>query len=210
MGTTQDSEITRQKLLHAAGELFAKKGFSSVTVREIVTVAQTHLSAMNYHFKSKDILYKEVLIFACKSSAITQEEQKYLEKRPPKEALYILIKEALDAYESKEMKWKITLIANETRQPSIFFKEIAQQYLQPDIHFIGTLIALVTSQKNTAPSVQFAAISLVGLIETFGLDTTFLEVIAPEFDTIKKKNVWYAQNILNMILQSRNPTTFGL
>lgn len=202
MGTAQDSELTRKKLLYAAGELFAEKGFSSVTVREIVAKAQTHLSAMNYHFKSKEVLYKEVLILACSSNAISQEDQNFLKKFPPKEALFILIKEALHTYESTDAKWKTTLIALETRQPGTFFKEIAKQYLQPDIDFIATLIASETSQGHTTPSVQFAAIALVGLIETFGLHTTFIEVIAPELHSIKNKQLLYAQHILQMTLFS--------
>jgi AcrR family transcriptional regulator len=52
---------TRQSLLIAAGELFAEKGLEGTSVREIVGKAGATLSAVNYHFGSKQQLYLEAI-----------------------------------------------------------------------------------------------------------------------------------------------------
>lgn len=203
MGTTQDSEITRKKLLEAAGELFAEKGFFAVTVREIVAKAETHLSAMNYHFKSKDALYKEVLTLACKESAISHDERNYLSKFAPEEALLILIQEAIKAYRSDyDTRWKTALIAHEISQPSSYFNEVAEQFLKPDLMYIVDLIASASGQESDNPSVHFAAVSLIGLIETFGLHTTYINAVTPNLDKTYAKRKRLSQAILGMILQA--------
>jgi AcrR family transcriptional regulator len=52
---------TRRRILDAAGEVFAEKGFRDATVREIVARAEANLAAVNYHFRDKEGLYAEVL-----------------------------------------------------------------------------------------------------------------------------------------------------
>ena len=48
---------TREKLLKTAAKLFAQKGYTGTTVRQIVQRADANLSAVRYHFGDKDGLY---------------------------------------------------------------------------------------------------------------------------------------------------------
>ena len=52
---------TRERLLEAAGEVFAQKGFREATIREICARAGANIAAINYHFGGKERLYAEVL-----------------------------------------------------------------------------------------------------------------------------------------------------
>lgn len=54
------SSATRRRLLDAAGERFAARGFRGATLREIAERAGANLAAANYHFGSKEGLYLEV------------------------------------------------------------------------------------------------------------------------------------------------------
>lgn len=198
---THNSKATRKKLIEAAGELFAHKGFAAVTVREIVAKAQTHLSAMNYHFNSKEALYKTVLEVACSESAISSDERDYLLEVAPDKALLILIKAAVKAYRCDEgIQWKTTLIAREVRQPGIYFDEISKQYLKPDVDFISALIAAAMGEQKVSHATRFATISLIGLIETFGLHTTFIEAVAPGLIDSYDKDHALSHAILTMVL----------
>ena len=52
---------TKNKILDAAEELFAIKGFNGTSLREITSQAEVNLAAVNYHFGSKKELIKAVM-----------------------------------------------------------------------------------------------------------------------------------------------------
>jgi AcrR family transcriptional regulator len=52
---------TRRRLLAAASELFAERGFHGTKARDIAARAGVNLAAGNYHYGSKKALYLEVL-----------------------------------------------------------------------------------------------------------------------------------------------------
>ncbi|GBD97569.1 putative HTH-type transcriptional regulator YttP [bacterium BMS3Abin06] len=60
-GTIKNTKSTREKLLDAAEALFLKKGYEKVNVRELTEVAGVNIASVNYHFKGKRKLYREVL-----------------------------------------------------------------------------------------------------------------------------------------------------
>src|SRR5271165_2202312 len=55
------NDLTKARLLEAAGEEFANKGFELARVRTICERAGANLAAVNYHFGDKEALYVEVL-----------------------------------------------------------------------------------------------------------------------------------------------------
>src|SRR5262245_32445796 len=58
---TRPSEFTRERILKAAVRLFAERGYEATSVRTLATKAHVNQAAINYHFKTKDGLYREVL-----------------------------------------------------------------------------------------------------------------------------------------------------
>jgi AcrR family transcriptional regulator len=50
-----------RRLIEAAGDVFAEKGYEGTTVRDIVARAGTNLNSVNYHFGSKEELYVAVM-----------------------------------------------------------------------------------------------------------------------------------------------------
>src|SRR5512137_622669 len=52
---------TRGRLLETAVTVFAEHGFAAATIRMIAGRARVNVAAVNYHFGSKDGLYREVL-----------------------------------------------------------------------------------------------------------------------------------------------------
>lgn len=51
---------TRQRILGAAEELFAERGFAGASLRQVTAAANVNLAAVNYHFGSKENLIEEV------------------------------------------------------------------------------------------------------------------------------------------------------
>ncbi len=57
-------DATKVRLLEAAGEEFAAKGFEGATVRDICERAGANQAAINYHFGSKEHLYEQTVLHA--------------------------------------------------------------------------------------------------------------------------------------------------
>jgi len=53
---------SKRKLLDAAEQLFADKGFEAVSVRDITQLAKTNVAAVNYHFGSREALLGLVMM----------------------------------------------------------------------------------------------------------------------------------------------------
>lgn len=51
---------TKERILSAAERLFAERGFSDTSLREVTSRADVNLAAVNYHFGSKSNLVNEV------------------------------------------------------------------------------------------------------------------------------------------------------
>jgi AcrR family transcriptional regulator len=59
----RDSTATKERLLREAERLFARRGLYQVTVREITEAAeQRNVSALNYHFGSREGLLDAILV----------------------------------------------------------------------------------------------------------------------------------------------------
>lgn len=56
-----DGDLTKSKILEAAGRLIAQLGWAKTSNKEIVKLAEVDLAAINYHFGGRDGLYQAVL-----------------------------------------------------------------------------------------------------------------------------------------------------
>src|SRR5262245_57738178 len=58
---TRASKATREKIIKAASRAVARNGYDGASIRTIVAAADVNQAAINYHFGSKDGLYRAVL-----------------------------------------------------------------------------------------------------------------------------------------------------
>ncbi|HBH06160.1 MAG TPA: hypothetical protein DDX92_06130 [Flavobacteriales bacterium] len=54
------SEITKDKILNSAAEIFLKEGFSGATMRQVSDAAGVNKGLLHYYFKTKENLFVEV------------------------------------------------------------------------------------------------------------------------------------------------------
>ena len=71
-----DGDATRDRIFLAAERLFAERGFTAVSVRDITADAGVNLAAINYHFGSKDALLFD--IFRARSVEINRKRARLL------------------------------------------------------------------------------------------------------------------------------------
>ncbi|MFZ4700121.1 MAG: CerR family C-terminal domain-containing protein [Candidatus Methylumidiphilus sp.] len=72
MSDSPCNDPSRDRLLLAAVEIFAERGFRDATVREICAKAEVNAASVNYYFGGKEKLYAEALAFA-----LCQANQRY-------------------------------------------------------------------------------------------------------------------------------------
>ena len=208
MGTPKDSEKTRAKIIEAAGRLFAKRGLNGVTVRDIVKDADTHLSALNYHFRTKEALYREVLLEACRANSISAQERRQLLRLAPKRALLVLIKEALREYgEQSASNCQIVLINRECREPSPAFADVVREYLAPQCDFLAQLIARAVDKSSDDNDVRFAVLTLIGLLETFGMYNHLVDAVAAGLGEHQAENDRLAKRLLHLVFEAASPSS---
>ncbi len=59
-----DLDSTRDRIVEAAGVLFARRGFEATTIRDICQAAGANVAAVNYYFRDKERLYIEAVVRA--------------------------------------------------------------------------------------------------------------------------------------------------
>jgi len=62
--TMEEHDLTtRERLIHAAAELFCQKGYAATTVREIVAAAGVSKPVLYYYFESKEGIFHDIVRF---------------------------------------------------------------------------------------------------------------------------------------------------
>src|SRR3954470_23801046 len=78
---------TKQRLLEAAEELFATKGFDGASVEEITRRAKANRAAVSFHFGGKERLYIETVKFAHRNCISGAPAPAWPDGTPPAERL---------------------------------------------------------------------------------------------------------------------------
>ena len=133
-------------MLAAAEELFAEKGFRGAGVREITSAAGVHLSAVNYHFGSKEGLYLSVFRerFLERAGRVLASFKSRLEEGEgtPDQVVRALAEALLKGpMDDRQRVLHYRLLVREITEPSDAFDLISKQALQP---FISTLVAALS------------------------------------------------------------------
>ncbi|MEM1355136.1 MAG: CerR family C-terminal domain-containing protein [Planctomycetota bacterium] len=116
------AEQTRLKLLDAAAELFATKGFRDVAVRDICGKAGANIAAINYHFGGKDNLHLAALDHA-RRRALAEEPYPAgppaAGPLPPQDKLHRHVRGMLGrAFATGPASWYVNMVLREMVDPS--------------------------------------------------------------------------------------------
>lgn len=122
---------TRERLLDAAGQVFALRGFQEATVREICQLAKANVAAINYHFRDKQTLYIEAVKQAhCQAHALVGLQ--WPEGLPPRERLRIFIAKWLEQFLAAERpSWHMALMLREMANPTEACAALVESYIRP-------------------------------------------------------------------------------
>jgi len=130
-------ELTRDRLLDEAENLFAQRGFHAVSVREITKTAESNLAAVNYHFGNKQNLYLEVFRsrWLPRASRIQQSFRQSLKNNgnlTPNMVVQCFARAFLEGPMSTDERTRhLKLISGELAQPTEAFELVVEQVFRP-------------------------------------------------------------------------------
>jgi AcrR family transcriptional regulator len=165
---TRPSEITRDRILKAAGRLFAESGYDDTSVRAIVAKARVNQAAINYHFAGKDGLYREVLRAAI--HALTEQQIAHAEEMRAmsrEAALGEFVRHQLRPLVARDELGRYLRIFNwESVRPSAVYRKLVSEEAAP---FMDVAVDLVRRFIPSADdrTLKFAAVWLVGQCSIF-------------------------------------------
>jgi AcrR family transcriptional regulator len=158
----EDKDLqTRQRLIEAAARLFAERGFSNVTVREICRSANANVAAINYHFRGKQGLYDEIIQSAIRTMVGTTEEmQRMGEGRPAEEQLRIFVKIFLTRVVQARDGWIHHLMGRELSDPTPALDLVVRYVIRPRLAYLGSIVARLLECRQSDPRVARCVMSV--------------------------------------------------
>jgi AcrR family transcriptional regulator len=159
---------TRRRLLNTAAKQFADRGFKRVTVRDICRSARANVASVNYHFRDKLGLYREVLQLAIEQlQSVTVEARQAGEGCQPDEKLRRFIHIHLRRILDKRSGWIHHLVNREMTDPTPALDALVNQGLRPRVEYLSSVVAEMICLPPTDPRVQRSVASTIGQVASY-------------------------------------------
>lgn len=155
---------TRERLLDAAGQIFAEKGFRRATVRDIVGRAEANLNAIHYHFGDKTGLYLAVMDHAHR---LIEQDEDLAAARD----FSMPSARRLEAFIRFFLKWAFSdaqhppigrLMAMELSEPSVALEMVVERFIRPRFLLLVGIVRDIVGEDIPQERVELCAESIVG------------------------------------------------
>lgn len=175
---------TRTRLLDAAGPIFARRGFSRATVREICSAANVNIASVGYYFGDKLGLYRQVI-----AEVHLQREQKFpipettrLESGSRNE-LHCLIHTLLSRMMAPgEDTWELDLLMREMQNPTSVLEDLVRDFFEPMLDRLKNVIRHLIGDNATSIEVEQLALSAVGQCLYYRVGRSVVKILISKTD----------------------------
>ncbi len=158
-----DSEDPRDRILRAAGQEFAERGYEAATVRDICLAADVNVAAVNYYFGDKRRLYIESVKHAHEARMRQVPLPEWPVGKPAAERLHDFVANMLERMLGfGQPPWQVRLMMREVLHPTDACRELVEDYIRP--HF-AVLVSILDELAGTAlspPELRRIALSIIG------------------------------------------------
>ena len=175
------SERTRQRLIDAAGEMFAELGFHHTTVRQICERAGANIAAVNYHFRDKTGLYTEVVRQSMRAAHLDAVRAAFDQNAPAEEIMRAVIKTRLESLRGLDLgDWHFRIFAHELAKPTPAINVVVNEAIRPlylrMCQLIGSLLNLPPDHQKT----RLCAQSIIGQILFYAFARPVISRLSPD------------------------------
>ncbi len=156
------------RLLDAAEQLFAEKGFDATSIRDITNHAKCNVAAVNYHFKNKQNLYNQVFhrrMTAMRDVRLAAIEN-VMSQPPPQPTLTELIRAFSTAFlepllDKTTGRRFLKLIVREMNDPRLPKDMFVKEIVTPTLTSLGKALTKLCPQLDQT-QIILSIISIVG------------------------------------------------
>src|ERR1051326_1864124 len=175
------SERTRERLIEAAGGMFAELGFHDTTVREICTLAGANIAAANSPFRDKTGLYPEVVRQSMRAAKLEAVRAAFDQNAPPAEILRAVIKTRLESLRGLDLgDWHFRIFAHELAKPPPAMNVVVNEAIRPLYLRMCKLIAVIVALPPDHQKTRLCAQSIIGQILFYAFAAPVISRLGPE------------------------------
>ncbi len=192
-------DSTRERLLRAAGPIFASKGFRDATVREICDRAEVNLASVNYHFGDKERLYVEVLKYAHSQRMNLAASRSRQPSSSPVEDLRRFVHDfVFRALAMEDDSWESQILLREFLKPSTACRELVQENIRPHFEALMRILSRLLPEDVPPEKRHKIGFSIIGQCVYYRVGHMVVEVlISPE----EKATHFSAEQVADHIVQ---------
>jgi AcrR family transcriptional regulator len=177
-----NNDPSRDRILLAAVEIFAERGFRDATVRGICAQAGVNAASVNYYFGSKEKLYAEALSFAFRQANQRYPLSEALDTSQPAETrltafVLVLLHKLLD---QTELGHHGKLIAHEIANPTNALTAIIESAIAPQFCLLRELIPPLLGPGRSDLDIHRCILSIVGQCLMYKHSRSIIDHICPE------------------------------
>jgi len=173
------NDEARQKLIQAAGQIFAEVGYDAATVRQITDRAEVNVASINYHFGDKLNLYREVL-----SETFSQRTQllgQLCSTGSARERLHRFIEWMVAEEKDEGRPWHRILVMREiSDSASSRAPELLVELIRPNHRILASILNDLTHHSLTKTDLEILT-QMVAALCVHWLDRpAFIQKLSPE------------------------------
>lgn len=161
--------MTRTVILEAAGRVFAERGYSDATSKDVCAAAGVNTAAVNYYFGGKDSLYEAVLVEGHRQLLSLEDLSEIMSSdAPPEEKLRAFYGRLLRTARAASELWGIKVFLRELAAPSQTVNKALPEAVLPKAALLRGLIGEITGHPPDSVTAQrgvaFVVLPAISLI----------------------------------------------
>jgi AcrR family transcriptional regulator len=175
---TRPSKVTTTKIIKAASRAFAQYGYEGASIRAIVAEADVNQAAVNYHFGSKEKLYRAVLQTALRALTKDDDSASNPSALSREAALRRFVRQQLRPLTARDNLSEYVRIFNwETLRPSPAFRKFMGEEAAPVFSTAIELVRRFLPREANDEQAVLAALWLFGQCSIFVRNADHLAVL---------------------------------
>ena len=165
---TRPSKVTRNRIIKAAAPIFAEHGYEGASIRRIVAKADVNQAAINYHFGSKEGLYRAVLQMALEALQRADGPASSDAGAGRDDALRDFVRRQLQPMLGRDELSRYLRIFNwETVRPTPVFRKFMAEEARPYLASAAALVRRFLPSDASEEEAMVAALWLFGQCSIF-------------------------------------------